>query len=73
MTAFPEPSAAIVESSAADAATRISMGHERIDEATAFAVEGKVRADIKTAPLSDINTILPILRQARSKGAWCWI
>jgi D-arabinose 1-dehydrogenase-like Zn-dependent alcohol dehydrogenase len=49
------------------------MGHERIDEAIAFAVEGKVRADIKTAPLSDINTILPTSRQVRSKGAWCWI
>src|SRR6266567_3257209 len=44
-----------------------------LDEAIAFAVEGKVRAEIKTAPLSDINTIFANLRQVRSKGGWCWI
>ncbi len=39
-----------------------------LDEAIAFAVEGKVRADIKTAPLSDINTIFANLKAGKIKG-----
>ena len=39
-----------------------------LDEAIAFAVEGKVRADIKTAPLSDINTIFANLKAGKIEG-----
>ena len=39
-----------------------------LDEAIAFAVEGKVRADIKTAPLSDINTIFANLKAGKVEG-----
>src|ERR1700687_1397820 len=39
-----------------------------LDEAIAFAVEGKGRADIKTAPLSDINTIFANLKAGKVEG-----
>jgi propanol-preferring alcohol dehydrogenase len=39
-----------------------------LDEAIAFAVEGKVRAEIKTAPLSDINTIFANLKKGKVEG-----
>jgi alcohol dehydrogenase, propanol-preferring len=39
-----------------------------LDEAIAFAVAGKVRADIKTAPLSDINTIFANLKAGKIEG-----
>src|SRR5450756_394972 len=39
-----------------------------LDEAIAFAVEGKVRSEIKTAPLSEINTILANLKAGKIEG-----
>lgn len=39
-----------------------------LDEAIAFAVEGKVRADIKTAPLDDINRIFADLKAGKVEG-----
>jgi len=39
-----------------------------LDEAVAFAVEGKVRADITKAPLEDINTIFGNLRAGKVEG-----
>src|SRR5450432_3891364 len=39
-----------------------------LDEAIAFAVEGKVRAEVKTAPLSDINTIFANLKAGKVEG-----
>jgi alcohol dehydrogenase, propanol-preferring len=39
-----------------------------LDEAIAFAVEGKVRAEIKTAALSDINTIFANLKAGKVQG-----
>jgi propanol-preferring alcohol dehydrogenase len=39
-----------------------------LDEAIAFAVAGKVRAEIKTAPLSDINTIFAHLKAGKVEG-----
>ncbi len=39
-----------------------------LDEAIAFAVEGKVRAQIKTAPLSDINSIFADLKAGKIEG-----
>ncbi|MBR1205175.1 MULTISPECIES: alcohol dehydrogenase AdhP [unclassified Bradyrhizobium] len=39
-----------------------------LDEAVAFAVEGKVRAEIKTAPLTDINTIFANLKAGKVQG-----
>jgi propanol-preferring alcohol dehydrogenase len=39
-----------------------------LDEAIAFAVEGKVRSEIKTAPLSDINTIFANLKAGKIEG-----
>ena len=39
-----------------------------LDEAIAFAVEGKVRCEIKTAPLSDINTIFANLKAGKVEG-----
>jgi alcohol dehydrogenase, propanol-preferring len=45
------------------------MGTRRdLDEAVAFAVEGKVRAEIRTAPLSDINTIFANLKAGKIEG-----
>ncbi len=41
-----------------------------LDEAIAFAVEGKVRADITKAPLEDINTIFGNLRAGKVEVAW---
>jgi len=39
-----------------------------LDEAIAFAVEGKVRSQIKTAPLSDINKIFADLKAGKIEG-----
>ena len=39
-----------------------------LDEAIAFAVKGKVRADIQTAPLSDINKIFADLKAGKIEG-----
>ena len=39
-----------------------------LDEAIAFAVEGKVRSQIKTAPLSDINKIFADLKAGKVEG-----
>jgi propanol-preferring alcohol dehydrogenase len=39
-----------------------------LDEAIAFAVNGKVRAEIKTAALSDINAILANLKAGKVQG-----
>lgn len=39
-----------------------------LDEAIAFAVEGKVRADVKTAPLDDINRIFADLKAGKVEG-----
>jgi propanol-preferring alcohol dehydrogenase len=39
-----------------------------LDEAIAFAVEGKVRSEIKTAPLSDINKIFANLKAGKVEG-----
>ncbi|WP_342708828.1 alcohol dehydrogenase AdhP [Bradyrhizobium sp. B124] len=39
-----------------------------LDEAVAFAVEGKVLAEIKTAPLTDINTIFANLKAGKVQG-----
>jgi alcohol dehydrogenase, propanol-preferring len=39
-----------------------------LDEAIAFAAEGKVRAEIKKAPLGDINTIFANLRAGKVEG-----
>jgi propanol-preferring alcohol dehydrogenase len=39
-----------------------------LDEAIAFAIEGKVRAEIKTAALSDINTIFDNLKAGKVQG-----
>src|SRR4030081_820482 len=39
-----------------------------LDEAIAFAVEGKVQAEIKTAPLSDINAIFANLKAGKVEG-----
>jgi propanol-preferring alcohol dehydrogenase len=39
-----------------------------LEEAIAFAVEGKVRAEIKTAPLSDINMIFANLKAGKIEG-----
>jgi alcohol dehydrogenase, propanol-preferring len=39
-----------------------------LDEAIAFAVKGKVRAEIKTADLSDINTIFANLKAGKVQG-----
>ena len=39
-----------------------------LDEAVAFAMEGKVHADIKTAPLSAINTIFEDMKAGRIQG-----
>jgi propanol-preferring alcohol dehydrogenase len=39
-----------------------------LDEAIAFAVEGKVQAEIKTAALSDINTIFANLKAGKVQG-----
>ena len=39
-----------------------------LDEAIAFAVQGKVRADIKTAPLNDINKIFANLKVGKIEG-----
>jgi propanol-preferring alcohol dehydrogenase len=39
-----------------------------LDEAIAFAVEGKVRAEIKKAPLNDINTIFADLKAGKVEG-----
>jgi propanol-preferring alcohol dehydrogenase len=39
-----------------------------LDEAIAFAVEGKVLADIKTAAVSDINTIFANLKAGKIEG-----
>jgi propanol-preferring alcohol dehydrogenase len=39
-----------------------------LDEAIAFAAEGKVRAEIKKAPLQDINTIFANLKRGKVEG-----
>jgi alcohol dehydrogenase, propanol-preferring len=39
-----------------------------LDEAIAFAAEGKVRADISRAPLSDINAIFDRLKSGTVEG-----
>jgi alcohol dehydrogenase, propanol-preferring len=39
-----------------------------LDEAIAFAVAGKVRSEIKTAPLGDINTIFANLKAGKIEG-----
>lgn len=39
-----------------------------LDEAIAFAAEGKVRAEITKAPLSDINAILARLKAGKIDG-----
>ncbi len=39
-----------------------------LDEAIAFAVAGKVRAEVKTAPLSDINAIFADLKAGKING-----
>ena len=39
-----------------------------LDEAIAFAVDGKVRSDIKTAPLSEINAIFANLKAGKIEG-----
>ena len=39
-----------------------------LDEAIAFAVDGKVRADISTAPLEDINKIFAEMKAGRIEG-----
>jgi alcohol dehydrogenase, propanol-preferring len=39
-----------------------------LDEAIEFAVEGKVRAEIKTAALSDVNTIFANLKAGKVQG-----
>ncbi len=39
-----------------------------LDEAIAFAAEGKVRAKIATVPLSDINAVFDRLRRGEIEG-----
>jgi propanol-preferring alcohol dehydrogenase len=39
-----------------------------LDEALAFAVEGKVKTEIQTAPLEDINEIFTRLKEGRIDG-----
>jgi alcohol dehydrogenase, propanol-preferring len=38
------------------------------DEAIAFAAEGKVRSEIRTAPLGDINAIFADLKVGKIEG-----
>ena len=45
------------------------VGNRRdLDEAIAFAAQGKVSADVETAPLDSINTIFADLKAGRVKG-----
>jgi len=68
LSAMTQADCSMSFSNASRCADRSSAPRRDLDEAIAFAAEGKVRADISKAPLSNINAIFDRLKSGRVEG-----